>query len=267
MHAWLKTLLDKLAVPRVATTGARPQPAPLAIIDAASHMTPAHEMIDATQQETIAQWIAAQAIGELAFGVEQCRVITQAIMVIRALAPSATSNLLRPGSTPPVMYLMPILPASWSMDQRRVAGLWLRDVVTGSGWPSERLALSAEVPADARATAPSAVLTRLAYHGALSGMPLAGLVIAAGPQAAGLLLVDGAQAEARGLVHTFLQPGKTATPQPSSAEAVRFMAELAATHHAAIERPAPAPCINNHDGRPRSPALVRDAAPVPPFMP
>ncbi len=268
MPAWLNTVLDSLMAPRpaAATAGARLQPAPLAIIAAATHTGHASECIDATLQEDIEQWIAAQDTGELVFGDEQCRVITLATVAILRLASSATGELLRPGSAPPVLYLMPILPASWSMAQRRIAGLWLREVVSGSGWPSARLALSAEVPTEARASAPSAVLMRLAHHGALSGMPLAGLVIAAGAQAAGLLLVDGAQADARGLAHTFLEPGATAAHQACSDEAVRFMAELAATHDAAIDRPASAPCIN-HDARLRSTALVRGAAPVPPFMP
>ncbi len=246
----------------------------MAIVTAAIRRAESSDTIDTAVRDDMAQWMRAQGCGDLALTEEHWRAVALATDVAHNLAAAAMTKLFRPGSVPPVIYLMPILPASWRLEQRRIAGLWLRHVLTRSGWPSERLALAAEIPADARATAPASVLRRLAYHGALSGMPLGGMVIAASwadrqdapaPEAddgaAGLLLVDEAQADALRLTYNILKLG------PASGQPVRFMVELAQTHVHALEGSASELCTNNEKTRRHPTDVMCDAAPVPPFLP
>ena len=134
---------------------------------------------DASLQDEISEWFTQQGVHELELADEQWRALALATGVVGDLAGTAASELIATDGKPPMFYLLPILPSDWSIEERRLAGLWLQHVGSQAGWPLARISLAAELPAETRGASPSAVLGRLAHQGSLSGLPLVGLVVAA----------------------------------------------------------------------------------------
>jgi hypothetical protein len=140
---------------------------------------------DAGLRDEISQWCAPG----LALADEQWRALVLATGVAADLAHAAAERLLTQAGEAPLLYLLPILPPAWSIDERRMAGQWLQHVVARAGWPPARMSLAAELPADTRGASPCAVLRRLAHQGILSGQPLVGLIVA-GASCVGSATVD-----------------------------------------------------------------------------
>ena len=134
---------------------------------------------DPALQEEITEWFGLNDVDDIALQREQWRALTMATGVVSELAGAAASELIPAEGVSPMLHLLPLLPPEWTGEERRAAGLWLRHVVSQAGWPLARIALAAQLPTDARATSPSAVLGRLAHQATLSGEPLVGLVVAA----------------------------------------------------------------------------------------
>jgi hypothetical protein len=135
---------------------------------------------DAGVQEEITEWFAASGINDVRFEAEQWRALTMGSAVATELASQAVSELLPADGAPPMLQLMPMLPGAWQLEQRRAAGLWLRHLVTESGWPTAHIALAAELPGDARGATPLAVLGRLAHHAASADAAVVALIVACG---------------------------------------------------------------------------------------
>ncbi len=184
------------------------------------------EADDAALKEEVTAWMTENALTEIEFDEEQWRALVMGSAVAADLASQAVGDLLpAEGKTPPTLQLMPMLPSTWQLDQRRVAGQWLRHLAVQAGWPTTHIALAAELPSDARGSSPSAVLGRLAHHASTSSAPMVAIIVACsshlgeasvskwaatsilftasqpqglipGEGAAGLLLADAAQAEA-----------------------------------------------------------------------
>ena len=139
------------------------------------------EAEDAGLQEEIIEWMAENKLTDITFDAEQWRALVMGSAVAADLAAQAVGDLLpAEGTPPPILRLMPMLPSTWQLDQRRVAGLWLRHLTVQAGWPTAHLSLAAELPSDARGTSPSAVLGRLAHHAATSSASMVAIMVACG---------------------------------------------------------------------------------------
>lgn len=139
------------------------------------------EADDAGLQEEITAWMDENALSDITLDAEQWRALVMGSAVATDLAAQAVGDLLpAEGTSPPMLQLMPLLPAVWHLDQRRVAGLWLRHLTVQAGWPGSHIALAAELPSDARGTTPSAVLGRLAHHAATSSASMVAIMVACG---------------------------------------------------------------------------------------
>jgi hypothetical protein len=133
---------------------------------------------DEALQEEITEWLTLNGMPELRFSDEQWRALTMASAVAGELASQAANDFIPPEGAPPMLQLIPILPAEWHIEQRRAAGTWLKHTVTQFGWPAAHITLAAEAPTDAIGAAPYAVFGRLAHPGAASDAPLAAMVVA-----------------------------------------------------------------------------------------
>jgi hypothetical protein len=133
---------------------------------------------DEALREEITEWLTRNGMPELRFTDEQRRALTMASAVAGELASHAASDLIPAAGAPPMLQLMPILPAEWHIEQRRATGMWLKHTVTQFGWPPAYVSLAAEVPTDASHDGPSAVLGRLAHDVAATDAPLAAMLVA-----------------------------------------------------------------------------------------
>jgi hypothetical protein len=134
---------------------------------------------DTAMQEEMTAWVAEKGLQEIDFKAEQWRALAMGSAVVAELASQAVSDLLPAGDAPaPMLQLMPMLPADWQLEQRRVAGQWMRHLALQAGWPAAHMTLAAELPSDARATTPSAVLARLAHHAAASNASMVAIMVA-----------------------------------------------------------------------------------------
>ena len=134
---------------------------------------------DAGLREEIGAWLADNDMPDVRLDEEQWRALAMGSAVAAELVAHA-AGLLQPEGLAPMLRLMPILPQAWQLDQRRAAGLWLRQVAVQAGWPLARIALAAELPSDARGASPSAVLGRLAHHAAGADESMVALMLACG---------------------------------------------------------------------------------------
>jgi hypothetical protein len=135
---------------------------------------------DASLQEEITEWLAHNGMPDLRLDDEQWRALSMGSAVVAELASQAAGDLMPAEGPPPMLQLMPVLPAAWQLEQRRAAGLWLRHQVEQAGWPAAQVTLAAELPADARGASPAAVLGRLAHHAATSNASMIAIMVACG---------------------------------------------------------------------------------------
>ncbi|MEO7581099.1 MAG: hypothetical protein ABIT83_26130, partial [Massilia sp.] len=90
-------------------------------------MTARHpEADDPVLRHDIDAWLAANGMAAVRFDEQQWRALTLATGVAADLAGDAAATLLPASGAPPLLHLMPILPAEWQIPQRQAAGLWLR---------------------------------------------------------------------------------------------------------------------------------------------
>lgn len=128
-------------------------------------------------------WLARQGWGTLRYDDEQWRAISLACSVTTALAQDLLRHRhLHPDGAPatlPMLQLLMLWQAGWSVEQRSAAAGWLRELVVSAGWPRERITLEPELAGDPSTSTPAALLARLARQRE-AGVPLLAMVIACG---------------------------------------------------------------------------------------
>ncbi len=193
-------------------------------------------------REDMAPWLEARGIDPAVFTEEQWRALHAGSAVVQELAATLADHpqLLehdtrldtRTPSPLPMLQLLPLWSAAWSVPARGTAEQWLAHLVAQAGWPKERIATlpatgpAAEAPADAvsvlaallarvqaqaasQNAAPAAATLALVLacdshlsEAGIDRLSGAGMLFAAqrpqgqmpGEGAAGLLLADAAQA-------------------------------------------------------------------------
>jgi hypothetical protein len=129
-------------------------------------------------QDDIIEWLSRNDMGELRFTEEQWRALTLASAVTADLAMRAAGERTALASSPPMLQLLPFLPADWQTDQRRAASMWLRHTAAQFGWPFERISVPADTLAIATDAAPTALLKRFAIDAAAGATPALALIVA-----------------------------------------------------------------------------------------
>jgi hypothetical protein len=130
-------------------------------------------------QEEIAEWLSRNGMADLQFSDEQWRALTLASAVTSDLAMRAASELIPAEGKPPLLQLVPMLPADWPVDRRRAAIMWLEHTAVRFGWPADHITVAADSPADAGDAAPSVTFARLTQAAAAGDTPVLALVVAA----------------------------------------------------------------------------------------
>lgn len=217
-----------------------------------------HDAANPGLQADVEAWLEQNGMSGVQLNAEQWRAVAMGSAVVAELVAIAAGSLLPAEGAPPMLHLLPVLPPEWGLQQRRAAGLWLRYTLSQAGWPAAAISLAAELPSDARGASPSAVLKRLAHHGASAGGPLAAIVVACdshvgedsigqwsddrilftssrpqgaipGEGACGMLLSDLQQATAGGAAIALLSPASEARLGSSADERKRADATLLGT--------------------------------------
>lgn len=134
---------------------------------------------DAMLQEEIAEWLPRNGMAELQFSDEQWRALTLASAVTSDLAMRAASELVPAEGKPPLLQLVPMLPADWPVDHRRAAIMWLEHTAVRFGWPADHITVATEAMPNAGNATPASVFTRLMDAAAKNETPLLALVVAA----------------------------------------------------------------------------------------
>lgn len=206
------------------------------------------DAIDEALQEEVTEWWNASGIPQPDLSDEQWRAVTLASAVAGELASRAAADLMPADGAPPMLRVVPILPAEWQLDQCQAVATWLKHTVAQFGWPSAYIALADQKTGSA--ATPSATLSHLAQDAA-TGAPFAALVVACasnigeetvarwgksgslftssqprglipGEGAAGLLLTDPQQARSLdGVASTLLDPVTDARLKISADDAKR----------------------------------------------
>ena len=132
------------------------------------------EAADEALQEDVTQWLVMNGMAELQLGEAQWRALTLGTAVVRDLAGEGFMQLMPAEGPPPQLHLLPILPASWTVEQRHAGGLWFKHTVAQFGWAVEQLT-RIDVPRDAT---PAAILAQCATHGQVSNKPVATMLVA-----------------------------------------------------------------------------------------
>jgi len=95
--------------------------------------------VDEAVQEEIAAWLALAGLTELQWGDAQWRALILGTAVVRDLAGEALALLMPQEGVAPSLRLLPILPSSWTLEQRQAAGSWFKQAVAQFGWPAEQV--------------------------------------------------------------------------------------------------------------------------------
>lgn len=132
------------------------------------------EAQDEAFQEEMGEWLVQNGMPDLRFGDVQWRALTLGSAVVAELA-SRAGDLLPAEDKPPVLRLLPSLPADWTQEQRRGAGLWFKHLAASFGWPAAQVALP---DASSEATTPAALCTQLAREAAKEAAPVVALLVA-----------------------------------------------------------------------------------------
>lgn len=208
---------------------------------------------DALQNE-IAEWLTSQNI-QVHFSDEQWRALVLASGVTAELAIQAAGDLMPTDGNPPLLQLRLMLPHDWTVEIQRAATMWLKHTVSQYGWPEAGIAVPPPSEQDSITTS-AAILTRLMPEASSkhNQKQLAMVVACAsligqdsvdqlaarsalftssqsrgqipGEGAAGLLLTDLRQAQARGAEYVLLGPIKEARRDTSADDARRVDATL-----------------------------------------
>lgn len=90
---------------------------------------------DEALQQEINEWLALKEMVGLRFSEVQWRAITLGTAVVRDLASEAATALMPSDGAPPVLRLIPILPAEWTAEHRSATVMWFKHLVAQCGWP------------------------------------------------------------------------------------------------------------------------------------
>jgi hypothetical protein len=129
-------------------------------------------VVDESFQEEASAWLIQNETPGVGFSEEQWRALTLGTTATRDLVLQAVRNFLPTKDTAPSLRLIPLLPAEWTVDQRRLASRWLMHVAAQCGWPASRIVIDeAPIPSSA-----SAVFNKLCKESMPA--PIPALVIA-----------------------------------------------------------------------------------------
>lgn len=192
---------------------------------------------DDALREDVADWLAAHGIADPQFGDEDWRALTLATAVASELAGRAAIEWIVRDEAPPMLQVVPLLPAEWSAAQRAAAAAWLRQTTAQAGWQGE--IGPAAVDAD-----PAAGIARLAAVAAAGAGPRLTLVVACASHV-------GARTVARwahdGTLFTATQPQGTMPGEGAAGLLLARSIDGGATLLAPIEETAP-PEARRRDG-------------------
>lgn len=132
------------------------------------------EAEDEAFQEEVGAWLVQNGMPDLRFNDVQWRALTLGSAVVAELA-SRAGDLLPAEGKPPVLRLLPSLPADWKMEQRRGAGLWFAHLAASFGWPAAQVVLP---QAEGALATPAARCTQLAREAAQGAAPVVVLLMA-----------------------------------------------------------------------------------------
>jgi hypothetical protein len=126
----------------IASNKARPDLDPELVDDEGFPINSARcdDAVDETVKEEIIEWLTLSGMAELHWGDAQWRALILGTAVVRDLAGEALAQLMPAEGAPPHLRLLPLLPSSWTAEQRQAAGLWFKHTVAQFGWPVGHLA-------------------------------------------------------------------------------------------------------------------------------
>lgn len=209
------------------------------------------DAVDEALRDEISEWLAHNGMPDLPFSDEQWRALVLGTAVVEELATQAGAQLMAGDGDPPMLRLLPLLPADWLETHRNAAAIWFEHAAARCGWPIEHIILAALDAIDLRTATPAVVLGHLAHEAATRDARMTALVMACashigddtvarwsadgslftskhpqgripGEGAAGLLLADLPQARAiAGLQYALLEPVQEARREVSADEARR----------------------------------------------
>ena len=158
----------------IAENKARPDLDPELVDDKGFPITAARrdDAVDEAVWEELSEWLTGASLPELRFSEAQWRALTLGTAVVRDLAGEAASALILPEGMPPALRLIPLLPAGWSAEHRRAAGMWFQHQVAQFGWPPGTLTC-VDVPGGVA----SAAINLVAREAAVAHQGLAALVV------------------------------------------------------------------------------------------
>ena len=130
--------------------------------------------VDDAVKEDISEWLMLSGMAELQLGEAQWRALILGTAVVRDLASEAFMQLMSENGSAPQLRLMPILPSSWTVEQRHAAGLWFKHTVAQFGWPVDHLT-RIDVAPDA---APAAILGQCAADSQVPHKGVATMLVA-----------------------------------------------------------------------------------------
>lgn len=145
---------------------ARPTLDPALVDDAGYPLPTARcgDAVDATVLTSFAAWLTENAI-DIAFDDAGSRALVMATHIATELA-QHTLKL----QDAPLLHLAPVLPSSWTREQRHAASLWLQHTVAQGGWPLARIELMAAVDTDLFDAFPALLLADLATRPLVAAM-------------------------------------------------------------------------------------------------
>lgn len=138
------------------------------------------DAIDEALQEELNDWLEKNEKTGLRFSEAQWRALTLGTAVVRDLASEAASSLMPSEGAPPVLQLIPLLPAEWTVEHRAAAVMWFKHQVIQLGWPAASM-YCVDLPGD-RGHALTQAFGKLAQDASTPASRVVALVIACDSQ-------------------------------------------------------------------------------------
>ena len=173
--------IDELAE-ALATQRARPDLDPELVDDAGYPvMSVRAASADAAQWRDEAEpWLAAQGHADVPFGDAHWRAVELASGVALELADAAAlaaSGIADANTQPPLLRVVPLAPADWTVAERSAAGAWFAHLATQAGWDAARVSVTMPTPGEPAVAAPT-LLMLLANPAAAEGAPVLTMLLA-----------------------------------------------------------------------------------------
>ena len=131
-------------------------------------------------RDQAAPWLASQGHADLRFGDAHWRALELASGVALELAEAAAlgaSGIADTNTQAPLLRIVPLAPADWTVAQRSAAGTWLAHLATQAGWDAAHVTVSLPPPGEPAVAAP-ALLTLLASQAGADGAPALTVLLA-----------------------------------------------------------------------------------------